>query len=153
MDLGSLLILLAIFLAAVLYLVRPFFSEGDSPLQLQAGASSLLAEKERLLTAIEDLEQEFWLDRIPEKDYRRKREYLLKTTAGVLQEIELLQQDFPQAEKTREDEDDRIEEESLEAMIEARRKKLHQQPRGTCPSCGADVYRGDQFCGRCGEAL
>ncbi len=153
MDLGSILILLAVFLAAVLYLVRPFFTEGDSPLQLKAGASSLLAEKERLLTAIEDLEQEFWLEKIPEKDYHRKREYLLKTAAGVLQEIERLQQDSPQAENSREVVEDRIEEESLEIMIEARRKKLHQQSRGTCPNCGADVYRGDQFCGRCGEAL
>jgi hypothetical protein len=152
MDLGSLLIITAVFLGAVLVLIRPFLVPGSRSTPVDPDYSSLLAEKERLLTALEDLEEEYSLQKLPEEDFQRKWKFLIHQTAIVLEELDQLSGSLPslKGDMTAQYEG---KEDQLEALIESRRQQLRNDQRRSCPHCGADIFPGDQFCGQCGECL
>jgi len=152
MDLGSLFIITAVFLGVVLVLIRPFLIPGSGSTAVDPDYSSLLAEKERLLTALEDLEEEYSLQKLPEQDFQRKRKFLIHQTAVLLEELDQLTGSLPSLKQ-----ENPIQEESkadqLEALIETRRQQLRKDQQSSCPHCGADIFPGDQFCGQCGECL
>jgi hypothetical protein len=96
MDLGAILLILAVAVLVGMYISRPFASRRASsePLirpareEVDIRRSSLLAERDRVLTALQDLEFDYTLGKIPAEDYPVQRAELFKAGAEALRELD-----------------------------------------------------------------
>lgn len=177
---GSLLLILALALLVALFLARPFIQKTPSlvgeantrELEKDHRRSSLLAERDRLLNALQELDFDYGLGKVPAEDYPVQRAALLKHGADVLRELDALQPEIlPAGQGTAED---RIEEaiasrradggtgpaaagqagnDSLEDLIAQRKRQRQEKTVGFCPKCGKPAQKSDQFCSRCGASL
>ena len=78
MEFSSILIVIFIFVLSGFIIMRPFLVEEKTT--RKSGSSrtdSLTAEKERLLLAIEELDQEFELEKISSVEHNRNRDIAL----------------------------------------------------------------------------
>lgn len=98
---GSLFLILALALIVALFVARPFIS-GKSVQTVEAQTleqehdhlrSSLLAERDRILNALQELDFDFSLGKVPEEDYPFQRSALLKSGSDVLRRLDQLQTD------------------------------------------------------------
>ena len=151
MVVSSFLIVLVIFILAGVIIIRPFLVEMDTRrAPVPKKYDSLTAEKERLLSSIEDLDLEFDLEKISSREHTRNRDILLSQAAEVIKQLDKLEKNIPAKKRissTTDSEDD------LEEMIEARRRELKEDKPSYCSHCGKAVKPEDQFCGQCGEKL
>jgi hypothetical protein len=151
MTISSIFILLVIFILTAVIISRPFLDEGNSRVIVSPGRyDSLLAERERLLSSIEDLDLEYELEKISSREHTRNRDLLLKQAAEVLMQLDKL--DVPSWKKGQKSAV-KVAEVELEEMIEARRQELKGEKSNLCPQCGKLVKPGDLFCSHCGEGL
>ncbi len=151
MESGSFIVVLFIFILSGFYILRPFFVSSNRG--GRAGSTlrdSLVAERERLLSAIEELDLEFELKKISVTEHSRNRDILLAEAAKVIKELDDLPGSKPGKSKksasTQKGDD-------LEKMIADRRKQLKGDRKIKCAKCGKSVEQGAQFCSHCGEAL
>ncbi|MGB9521791.1 MAG: hypothetical protein ACPL6F_03445, partial [Anaerolineales bacterium] len=78
MDIGSIFLLLGLFILVVLYITRPFLLRRALLVTKdEQTLSALLAEKERLLSALQELDFDYTLGKIPPTDYPEQRQLLL----------------------------------------------------------------------------
>ncbi|WP_322507320.1 zinc ribbon domain-containing protein [Anaerolinea sp.] len=164
MDAGSLLIILAVTVIVGAFIARPFFvveKKSRVPLvnnPVEHQYSALLAEKERLAQALQELDFDNALGKIPQEDYPLMRAALLKQAAEVLQALEKLEQEIslhgvsvekevPGSVQVEQSSDD------IEELIRLRRKQRQERSSGFCSKCGNPVQKSDRFCPRCGNAL
>lgn len=151
MALSSFLIVLVIFILAGFVIIRPFLVELDTRgTTLPRKNDSLLAEKERLLSSIEDLDLEYDLKKISSREHTRNRDILLSQAAEVLMKLDKLEKTAPVENRISSDPSG---EDDLEKMIKARRHELKGEKSSYCSHCGKIVKPDDQFCGQCGEKL
>jgi hypothetical protein len=190
MDLGAIFLLLAVILLVGIYISRPLFSNQRSEGSLQAGhqpnptadsqdrlRSSLLAEYDRTLNALQELEFDFTLGKIPEGEFPEQRAQLLKAGADVLRQLDSLAPAGPALSESAELAEDRIEaavsarraarvesrpaaavteissDDDLEALIASRRRARQEKTGGFCPRCGKPTLLSDRFCPKCGTSL
>jgi hypothetical protein len=159
MNIGSIFLLSAILIIVVFIILRPFYSPQKENI-IQSGTvtqhtySSLLAEKERLLNAIQEMEFDHDAGKIPDDIFPEQRLTLMRETAVVLEEISrinpaLLQQTngSTSASATQMPYDD------LEEIIAKRRLTMNQKSTGFCPKCGHAVMASDRFCPKCGSTI
>lgn len=126
MDLAALLLILAVAVMVGLYISRPFASRHAATEKLVRPAaeeseirrSTLLAERDRVLTALQDLEFDFILGKIPAEDYPIQRAELFTAGAEALRELDNL--GGVAADASAED--------RLEAAVAARRADAVHQP-------------------------
>jgi hypothetical protein len=151
MAFSSLIIVLFVFLLAGVLVIRPFLEDGaGTTLSTSGRYDSLLAERERLYGAIEDLDMAFELQKISEGEHTRGRQDLLKEAAVVLKKIE----DHPSySKKGKKSGRPAAGDDDLELLIAERRKSLQGARADVCPICGQSVSAEDQFCSSCGERL
>ncbi len=98
---GSLFLVLALAVFVVLFIGQPFFQKtSKARAQAQAAAqerehrvSSLLAERDRILNALQELDFDYALGKVPAEDYPQQRGVLLKSGAGVLRELDQFEQE------------------------------------------------------------
>lgn len=150
MTLSSLIIVLFIFFISALVITRPFLvKQAASGRSSSSLFDSLVAEQERLLSAIEELDLELELNKISPQEHSRSRDLLLAEAAGVLQEL-----DKHQTGKARKAAPARAKaEDDLERMIAQRRVELKSGTSASCPKCGEPIKSTDKFCSHCGENL
>jgi len=183
MDLGVILLLIALLLGVGLYLAAPLMSNhSERVVRETQEVSSLMAERDRIITALQELDFDFKLGKIPEEDYPVQRAELLQTGAGVLMKLDHLTPNtssgnaFPkeaqkgitvesrleqvaaanQADRSSREasnKSDRITDDEIESMLAARRKARKTKSAGFCPRCGKSVLITDLFCPHCGKAL
>jgi len=120
--------------------------------------SSLLAERDRILNAISELDFDNALDKIPAEDYPLRREHLVLRGADVLRQL-----DEYQGTATSDSTSERLEtalksgpvkqDDDLETLIAARRRERQEKSGGFCPQCGGAVVQSDRFCPKCGYSL
>ncbi|MBS1249531.1 MAG: hypothetical protein MAG431_01111 [Chloroflexi bacterium] len=150
MTISAIFILLAILLLVALYISRPFLEKApQKATPHKEGQSSLLAERERLLSAIEELDFDHELGKVTEEEYAHRRQALLEDGASILQQLEE-KGELPaeQPAQTPQATDD------LEALIAARRNEIRGEREGAfCTKCGQAVQTSDKFCPHCGEEL
>lgn len=176
MDLGSLLLVFSLFVLVAWFVLRPLFERtavAVSPEEQEQ--SSLLAERDRVLNALQELDFDYALGKIPPEEYPAQRASLLQYGADVLRKLEVAGKPgeepipLPAAE-------DRIEaaiaarqaarqevtapaplqsavDDPLEVAIAARRRARQEKSAGFCPQCGKPVQKSDRFCPRCGAKL
>jgi len=147
MNIGSIFIILAILLLTALYIAHPLLQKTSSKVGQDTNVhSSLLAERERLLSTIEELDYDHELGKIAKEEYTRQRQILLIEGAAVLKKLEQSDQESASTpEKTND---------SLDALIVARRQELREKKKGDfCPKCGHKIKKSDKFCASCGSDL
>jgi rubrerythrin len=167
METTSILLILTILLLAAAFIGRPFFvkdaryirkqnpAEGAAKDKLDHIHSSLLAEKERILSSIQELDFDYSLHKVPEDLYPIQRVELLQQAAGLLKELEdmgfahetksIINSKSPNKVSTGYDE--------LEEMIAKRRTEKKEKSSGFCPRCGRAIQESDRFCPKCGFTI
>ena len=161
MEPAAIFLLLIVLAFIVLFVTRPFFErrrvrdpEGSHEF------SSLLAERERLLTALQELDFDQTLDKIPVEDYPTQRAALLQKGAEVLRQLDAL---IPSTAKQAGGKVQRadstlnptapLSDDDLEDLLAKRRNARKDKTAGFCPNCGKPVLQSDVFCPVCGSTL
>lgn len=173
MELGAIFLLLALLILVGMFVSRPFMeSRRLSVVSAEEHEiSSLLAERDRLITALQELDFDHVLGKIPSEDYPNMRGNLLTQAAEVLRRLDELQ---PQAAAAPANAESRVEaaiaarradasarkpeakvlsDEELEDAVAARRAQRKEKSGGFCPNCGKPVLRSDRFCPACGKSI
>jgi hypothetical protein len=98
MDLGSVLLILALLVLVAIFVGRPILEKKSQASQMaqpeneaEHERSSLLAERDRLLNALQELDFDFALGKIPQEDYPVQRQALLQQGADVLRRLDAIQ--------------------------------------------------------------
>jgi hypothetical protein len=132
MDIGSLLVILALLLLVGLFISRPLLERKEiritsADILEDHEHSALLAERDRILTSLEELDFDYAVGKIPAEDYPILRRTLVQKGADVLRALDKYESEVPEQEiDTR-----------LESAIAARRT----MPAGvTDPSAGDEPY-------------
>jgi len=126
MDVPSLFLILAAALLVGVFVSRPFANRRSASEKLirpvaaenEIRRSSLLAERDRILTALQDLEFDFTLGKIPSETYPVQRTELLTNGAAVLRQLDELSGTIVTSSA----------ESRLEAVVAARRADAVVQP-------------------------
>ncbi|MGD2162629.1 MAG: zinc ribbon domain-containing protein [Anaerolineales bacterium] len=148
MDIGSILIGLALALAVSAYVIRPLVvGGGEKVTDVDRRLSELLAERDRVLSRIQELDMDFAMGKLGEQDYRGQRDELMLYGAGILKEL-----DTKVGLETTSVDSVKMEDEIESAVARLRGIGGSQSP-AFCPSCGEAVQQGDRFCTHCGTAL
>jgi hypothetical protein len=187
MDIGSIFLILALLILVALFISRPLFDRptvkaNAMTVQEEHDYSSLLAERDRILNALQELDFDHVLGKIPDEDYPAQRASLLQKGTEVLKRLDEIQ--TPGVAESGDDLDARIEaaiarhradaasmdgsagsqavavavprvdpEDDIEVMLANRRRQQKEKLGGFCPQCGGPVRISDRFCPKCGVGL
>lgn len=89
MDIAALFFTLAILVLVALYLYAPLARRYARPVtEEEHELSALMAERDRVINALQELDFDFKLGKIPSEDYPAQRANLLQKGAGVLRKID-----------------------------------------------------------------
>ena len=178
MDLGSLFLVVALAILVGIYVAQPFMKHSKAerlvPKASRAASSDhersvLLAERDRILTALHELDFDHALGKIPEEDYPLQRVEMLKAGANILKQLDGIEPGQNSKELSAED---RVEAavtarradarritnagrglDELDQAINGRRRQKQEKSAGFCPKCGSPVQKSDVHCSRCGATL
>lgn len=175
MELTAIFFSLAVLILVGMYLYAPFMERrARSVTEEEHELSALMAERDRVINSLQELDFDFKLGKIPEEDYPTQRASLLQKGADILRKIDALAPPSPYgrgAGGDGQDTETRIEQaiaarradaavaqvevsdEDVEAMIATRRKGRREKSAGFCPRCGKPVMVTDRFCPSCGKSL
>lgn len=168
MQITAIFFTLAILILVAIYLYAPFMERRARRVtEEEHELSSLMAERDRVINSLQELDFDYKLGKIPEEDYPTQRATLLQKGADILRQIDSI---APQPTSAQ-DADARIEkaiaarradaavakpeisDDDVESMISARRKGHKEKSSGFCPKCGKPVMVSDRFCPSCGKSL
>ncbi len=129
---GSLFLILALALIVAMFITRPFLMKAPRSAKTDGTAedhlrSGLLAERDRVLNALQELDFDYALGKVPADEYPNMRASLLKTGTEVLRKLDELQVGIQREQVSAED---RIEEvvASRRADAVARQKQREREP-------------------------
>lgn len=148
MDLGSLLVILALGVVAAVFIAQPLMgSRGLGVTKEERRLSELQAERDRVLTTLQDLDMDHAMEKVLQEDYQAQRGALVSRGAEILRAIDEISGTVSEV----------IPETDLDVEIETAVARLRrgedQESGGTCSSCGREVVAGDRFCVHCGASL
>ncbi len=176
MDIGSILLILALLIPVVLFISRPLLERSTASVgDFDQEHSALLAQRDQVVATIQELDDDYHLGKIPSETYPQQRTALLSTGVAILRQLDLYQ---PSAGASAHD---RLEEaivarrmalesakgstkknanavppvpdDDLEQRIASRRRMVNEKAGGFCPKCGRPVHASDHFCPKCGANL
>jgi hypothetical protein len=137
----------------------------------------LMAEYDRAVNTLQELDFDNSLGKVPAEDYPRQRAELLAKGADLLRRLDTLapspSSNGKRASGEGHDAESRIEaavasrradasaqkagavidDDDLESMIVSRRKARNGKSAGFCPKCGKSILVSDRFCPSCGKAI
>jgi hypothetical protein len=182
MDIGSLFLLLALLLLVSIYIARPLLDREAVVISAERNhteheISTLLAERDRVLASLQELDFDYALGKISESDYPSQRTHLLQRGADILRQLDEYEVVTPDREM-----EERIEAElaerraaipaqgssdhprqptslvtdaddEVEVQLAARRRSRQDKSAGFCPQCGRPIQVSDRFCPKCGNEL
>ena len=167
MDINALFFTLAILVFVGMYLYTPLVERRARRVtEEEHELSTLMAEHDRVLNSLQELDFDFKLGKIPSEDYPSQRANLLQKGADILKKLDELTPDNTQLETETQIERAITErravitnakrglsDDDLESMIAARHRTRKEKSAGFCPKCGRPVLVSDRFCPACGKAL
>lgn len=178
MDIGSLLLGLALLLVVAFIVARPVLERQSMPEKETSQADRLAAERETILAALRDLDFDHATGKISDEDFTPQRAQLVAQGVAVLKQLDALSPAMPERAVSAEDAIERAvaarrrsdharvapraaqsADDLIEAEVAARRKPAPVQRAApasdsvTCPHCGALAKPGDRFCPKCGQVL
>lgn len=168
MDLGAIFLSLAVLVLVGLFIYNPFLQKEQAVDVSGQDISGLLAERERILNALQELDFDNTLGKIPGEDYPLMRKTLMQQGVTTLRQLDELQKSV----SVRDEEeileaaiathrvdsgdnkvaDDEVDED-IEAMIAKRRAAKSSRSAGFCAKCGQPILVADTFCPKCGNPL
>jgi hypothetical protein len=156
MDLGSLLVILAVFAVAAAFIVRPLIEGHGSEISSdERRISTLKAERDQVLDSILEAEMDQTMGKLTPDEFQAQRAGLVGKGAQLLRELAELEgetagpgQDVAEATAPAADE-----EWDLEAEVRRLRAGAPPASEEFCGQCGKPVVRGDRFCSHCGASL
>jgi len=166
MQIVSIFFTLGILIFVGVFLYMPFLERRARRVtEEEHESSTLLAERERVVNSLQELEFDYSLGKVPEEDYPTQRANLLQKGADVLRKLDELA-----PVKAQNDKDARAEraiaarrkngsgkdgstDDDIESMISSRRRSHKEKSAGFCPKCGKPVMASDKFCPACGKTL
>ena len=165
MQLASIFLALAIAVFVALYLSAPFLERRARRVTAEEHElSALLAERERALSALQELDFDYKLGKVPEEDYPTQRANLLQKGAEILKRLDELTPQKAQhhkdadieraiASRRRQTAATTVTDDEIESLVVNRRKGRLMKAAGFCPNCGKAVMMSDKFCPSCGKIL
>ncbi len=173
MDIGAIFLIVALTILVGLFVARPFIEHRRLRVVSaeEKELSSLMAERDRMINALQELDFDYTLGKIPAEDYPSQRAALLQHAADALRRLDehTPQSSFAEdaesrieaviasrradAAVTHEQPAETVSDEDLESMLAARRSERKEKSGGFCPSCGKPVLRSDRFCPSCGGSI
>jgi hypothetical protein len=176
MDIGSIFLILGLAILVTLFVIKPLMDIStdkklvSSSVQINENdqkRSILLAERDRILRSLQELEFDFALGKIPEEDYPIQRKIMMQNGADVIRSLDELaghSGNVSAMERVQITLDEnRVDgqvkkpisnnDPDISALIAARRRLKEEKSSGFCPQCGKPVTSNDKFCARCGTTL
>lgn len=176
MDLGSLLLILGIFILVILFISLPFVKRRTVPVRGEnSDMSSWLAEQDRIIDALLELDFDHEMGKIPDEIYQQQRRHLLTKGVSIMQQIEsrsgnmligkkkpgeyagnTIQTNHSQNSSSGKQGGKRplaTPDDDIEVLLATRRRERGEKAGGFCPQCGSPLQMSDRFCPHCGEAL
>ena len=176
MDIGSIFLLLGLGIIVFLFIYQPFIddrkhrvliTEAVPVIEKEMHISALLAERDRVLRALQELEFDYHLGKIPEEDYPTQRQFLLLKGAEVIKTLDQIEgyssgvDPIQRIETVIEDSSvdgpesnqKMVKDLDIESLIAARKRTKEKKPDGFCPKCGKPISKDDKFCSKCGNTL
>ncbi len=168
MELTAIFFALAVLILVGMYLYAPFMERrARGVTEEEHELSALMAERDRVINSLQELDFDFKLGKIPEDDYPAQRASLLQKGADILRQIDSLAPQAASAQDTearleraiaarRADASNakpEVSDDDIESMISSRRKSRPTKSAGFCPRCGKPVMVTDRFCPSCGKSL
>jgi zinc-ribbon domain len=175
MDIGSIFLILALLIPVVLYISRPLFDRRETAVSPSVrDISTLLAERDQVISTLHELDDDYNLGKIPTENYPVQRQTLLQNGAEILRQIDAFQPASNGGSA-----EDRLEaaivarrsivdgipvrkngtavppvpDDDIEQKIALRRRNRQGRAGGFCPKCGRPVQALDHFCPKCGATL
>ena len=178
MDIGALFFALAVVILVGMYVGQPYIQRrGRRATQEDHDYSALMAEYDRAVNTLQELDFDNALGKVPAEDYPRQRAELLAKGAALLRKLDAMASSpSPNGSGSKgkgKDAESRLEaavasrradasieksatmldDDDLESMIAARRKTRREKSAGFCPKCGKPILVSDRFCPSCGKAI
>jgi rubrerythrin len=167
MQIVSIFFALGILILVGVFLYMPFLERRARRVtEEEHEASTLLAERERVVNSLQELEFDYSLGKVPEEDYPTQRANLLQKGADVLRRLDELvpvktqsakdarmERAIAARRKNGADKQDAPTDDDIESMLSARRRGRKGKSAGFCPKCGKPVMASDKFCPSCGKTL
>jgi tRNA(Ile2) C34 agmatinyltransferase TiaS len=165
MEIGAILLIFALALVVALIISQPFLdarladreavshNPGDV---VERQRSSLLAERERLLNAVTELEHDHALGKIADEDFPAARAELLLAGAEIIKQLDQLAvkaEPCDEIIQTSTNQDTASMDDEIEKLIAERARAKKEKSAGFCPKCGKCLQASDKFCSRCGTPI
>jgi hypothetical protein len=171
MDLiSSLLLLLIVIVLILLFVTRPLTSRWRTEVEGNQVLSTLLAEHDRVLNSLKELDFDYSLGKIPAEAYPVQRAYLVQQGAELLREIDRLAPALEAVPSLASNRKDQVEailfarrtrqatsavtgEDEVENFV-AKRRKIRTVKSGMfCSQCGRPLSNSEHFCPNCGHPI
>jgi rubrerythrin len=178
MDIGAIFFALAVVTLVGMYVGQPYIQRrGRRATQEDHEYSALMAEYDRAVNTLQELDFDNALGKVPAEDYPRQRAELLAKGADLLRKLDAMAASpSPNGNGNKEKEKNAesrmeatvasrradasaeksvtvLDDDDLESMIAARRKTRKEKSAGFCPKCGKPILVSDRFCPSCGKAI
>lgn len=166
MEISSILLVLAVIVLVGIYIYAPMTQNAK---KIRAGEShelsSLKAERDRVINALQELDFDHNLGKVPAEDYPEQRAELLQKGADILRKLDELVpavssknveariEKAAAAARADSSSSAAMSDDDIESMISMRRKQHKSKSAGFCPKCGKPVLVSDKFCPSCGKSL
>lgn len=169
MEIGAIFFTLAVVTLVGMYIGQPYIQHrGRRATQEDHEYSTLMADYDRSVNTLQELDFDNSLGKVPAEDYPKQRAELLVKGAELLRKLDEIK---PQSSKGNAESrmeaavasgradaagtssNVLLEDDELEAMIASRRKTRNGKSGGFCPKCGKPVLVSDRFCPSCGKAI
>src|SRR5512143_617629 len=169
MELTAIFFSLAVLILVGMYLYAPFMERRARRVtEEEHELSALMAERDRVINSLQELDFDFKLGKVPEEDYPGQRASLLQKGADILRKIDSLTPTYGSNGQDMEAQLEKaiaarradaavtkaeVSDDDLESLISSRRKGRTNKSAGFCPRCGKPVMVTDRFCPSCGKSL
>ena len=166
----SLILLVIVLFLIVWFVTKPLTSRQRPVVEDSQVLSSLLAERDRVLNILKELDFDASLGKIPADAYPNQRASLVQQGAEILRKIDQLAavpEPMPTVPAGNEDQVEAIlsarrarqlagavkNEDEVESLVASRRKVREAKSGIFCSQCGKPLVPSDRFCPACGQPV
>jgi ribosomal protein L32 len=144
MDIGAIFFILAVVTLVGMYVGQPYIrSRGRRATQEDREYSALMAEYDRAVNTLQELDFDNALGKVPAEDYPTQRAELLAKGADLLRKLDsFVPSPAPNGRSK-----------GTKNEVKSRRKARKEKSAGFCPKCGKSILVSDRFCPSCGKAI